>query len=122
MACQGLCAGWMTDMTCEEHEKRLTHVVSRLEGFGMTLNSEKCQFTQSSVKFLGHVVDYSGIRTDPSKVSPIRNVPEPENVGVVRRFLGMANQLSTSAPHLAEITKPLRELLVKDNAWVWVDA
>ena len=97
-------------------------VLSRLEGLGMTLNSEKCQFAQSSVKFLGHVVDSSGIRPDPSKVSAIRNVPAPENMGDVWRFLGMVNQPSKFAPHLAEMTKPPRDLLVKDNAWVWEDA
>ena len=31
----------------------------------------------------------------------------------------MVNQLSKFAPHLAETTQPLRELLVKGNAWVW---
>ena len=109
-------------MTREEHDERLKKVLSCLEGLGMTFNSEKCQFVQSSVKFLGHVVDSSGIRPDPSKVSAIFNVQAPENVGDVRRFLGIVNQLSKFAPHLAETTKPLRELLVKGNAWVWEDA
>ena len=34
----------------------------------------------------------------------------------------MVNQLSKFAPHLAEITQPMRELLVKGNAWVWDEA
>lgn len=34
----------------------------------------------------------------------------------------MANQLSKFAPHLANITQPLRELLVKQNTWIWGDA
>ena len=109
-------------MTHEEHDKHLIQVLSRLEGLGMTLNSEKRQFAKSSVKFLGHVVDCSGIRPDPSKVSAIRNVLAPENVGDVRHFLGMVNQLSKFASYLAEITKPLRELLIKDNAWMLEDA
>ena len=54
-------------------------------------------------------------------MSAILIVPAPENVGDVRHFLGMVNQLSKFAPHLAETTKPLRELLVKGNAWVWED-
>ena len=41
------------------------------------------------------------------------------NVGDIRRFLGMVNQLSKFSPHLAEMTQPLRALLVKDNMWVW---
>ena len=54
------------------------------------------------VKFLGQVIDSEGIRSDPDKVSAIRHVPEPTNMGDVRRFLGMVNQLSTFSPNLAE--------------------
>ena len=43
----------------------------------------------------------------------------PKNVGDVRRFLGMVNQLGKFSPNLAEKTKPLQELLKKDNAWLW---
>ena len=37
----------------------------------------------------------------------------------VRRFLGMANQLSKFTPNLAETTKPLQDLLSKQNCWSW---
>ena len=105
--------------TREEHDERLSKVLQRLQELGMTLNSEKCYFAQTSVKFLGHVVDSSGIKPDPSKVSAILDMPAPGNVGDVRRFLGTVNQLSKFAPHFAETTLPIRELLVKTNAWVW---
>ena len=64
-------------------------------------------------------MDGDGIHPDPEKVDAIQKVEPPKLVGDVRRFLGMANQLSKFAPMLAEITKPLRELLAKDNHWVW---
>ena len=73
----------------------------------MTLNREKCQFSQSQVKFLGQVVDQNGIRPDPEKVAAIQNVKSPSNVGDVQWFLGMVNDLSKFAPNLAERTKPL---------------
>ena len=44
---------------------------------------------------------------------------EPTGVGEVRRFLGTINQMSKFVPNLFDVTKPLRELLVKDNQWVW---
>ena len=34
--------------TVEEHDDRLTKVLQRLEEAGLTLNREKCQFSQSS--------------------------------------------------------------------------
>ena len=105
--------------TQEEHDKRLKLVLQRLSELGMTLNSRKCMFSQSSVKFLGHVIDSQGIRPDPSKVSAIEHFSTPTNVSDVRRFLGMINQLSKFSPNLADITKPMRELLEKKNMWVW---
>ena len=61
------------------------------------------------------MIDKSGVRPDIA----IQEFPTPKNIGDVRRFLGMVNQLSKFSPHLAERTRPLRELLQKDRAWVW---
>ena len=108
--------------TKEEHDERLSKVLQRLQDAGITLNTEKCHFSQGSVTFLGHLIDGTGIRPDPDKVTAIQKVRKPENVGDVRRFLGMANQLSKFSNHLADLTKPLRELLNKDREWVWGEA
>ena len=61
------------------------------------------------------IVDGSGIRPDPNKVEAIKSVPVPQNVSAVRRFLGMTNQLSKFVPDIADRTKPLRELLIKNR-------
>ena len=105
--------------SCEEHDQRLEAVLQRLMGLGLTLNAEKCTFAQTSVKFLGHVLDSQGIRPDPDKVEAVVQFATPTSVGDVRRFLGMVNQLSKFSPNLADHTQPLRELLVKDRVWVW---
>lgn len=43
---------------------------------------------------------------------------EPTNVGEVRSFLWMVNQLEKFIPQLAEKDKPLRDLLSKKNCWI----
>ena len=55
----------------------------------VTLNADKCKFSKNAVKFLGHVVDPSGIYPDPNKVTAIQKVWTPGNVSDVRRFLGI---------------------------------
>ena len=105
--------------SAEEHNDRLEKVLKRLREAGLTLNKEKCRFSQKQVKFLGQVVDRDGIRPDPDKVRAIQNVAPPNNVSEIRRFLGMCNHLSKFSPNLAEKTKPLRELLNKGNHWAW---
>ena len=58
-----------------------------------------------------------GIKVDPDKTDAIVIMSLPTNITSLRRFLRMINQLAKFLPHLAKITKPLRELLVKSNEW-----
>ena len=102
-----------------EHDAILDQVLTRLRDEGVTLNKQKCQFAVKSVKYLGHIVSEEGIQPDPDKVQAIREFKTTENVPDVQQFLGMINQLAKFVPHIATITKPIRELLVKTNVWVW---
>jgi len=83
----------------------------------------KCQkvqvFSKETIRFLGHIIDEKGIHPDPDKIKAIQQAPTPNNVGDMRRFLGMANQMIKFTPNLAEVTKPLRDLLSSKNLWVW---
>ena len=105
--------------TQEEHDERLFKILQRIQDANLTLNLEKCQFSKSSIEFLGQVIDGSGIRPDPEKIAAIVDMPTPTNVGDIRRFLGVVNQMGKFVSNLAEKSQPLRELLVKDNQWVW---
>ena len=102
----------------KEHDERLREVLKRLKQAGLTLN-EKCEFSTDQVKFLGHIVSARGIAIDPSKVEAITKFPAPEGVPELRRLLGMVNHVAKFAPNLAEISKPLRDLLKKDSEWIW---
>ena len=105
--------------TQEDHDRCLRAVLNRIKDAGLTLNKDKCVFNQRSVKFLGQVIDEQGIRPDPDKVSAVLKMKPPSTTTEVRRFLGMANQLTKFSPHLADKMKPLRELLSTRNAFVW---
>ena len=97
--------------TQQEHDDRLHAVLKRLEEAGLTLNKEKCEFSQRQVKFLGQILSEDGIQSDLNKVAAIVQMKEPTTVKEMWRFLGMANQRSKFTPHLADFTKPLRDLL-----------
>ena len=45
----------------QEHDTRMEQVLLQIQAAGATLNQEKCQFRKSSLKFLGHLVDATGI-------------------------------------------------------------
>ena len=103
----------------EEHDKNLAEVLMRIEGVGLTLNKEKCEFSKDHISFLGQTIDSTGVHPDLDKVSPIKKVPTPRSITELHRFVGMTNQLSKFIPNLAYKTKPLRELLHKNCQWTW---
>ena len=102
-----------------EHDQRLEAVLKRLVEAGVTLNLNKCHFSTDRVKFLGHVISFSGIEAEPEKLQAIADLPPPQNVQEVKAFLGMVNQLSKFYEHLADKTKTTRDLLQKGNQWTW---
>ena len=102
-----------------QHDARLHAVLKRIEAAGVTLNKQKCEFGKTSITFLGHRIDETGIRADPDKTKAIREMKAPTTVTELRRFLGMVNQLGKFTPHLAQLTQPLRGLLSKGTAWIW---
>ena len=102
----------------QEHDDRLRQVLDRMKKAGVTLN-EKCELSTKKVKFLGHIITPEGISIDPEKVQAVAEMPTPTDVPSLRRLLGMVNHVGKFAPNLAEVTKPLRDLLKKETDWTW---
>ena len=102
-----------------EHDERLEAVLMRIKAAGMTLNSDKCEVSKSQLKFLGHIIDETGVQADPAKTEAVIQMSPPKNVTEVRRFIGIVNQLSKFIPNCATILHPLNVLLSKKNEWTW---
>ena len=105
--------------TAQEHDCRLHAELDRLKETKITRNPEKCALLRPSVKFIGLVVGEGGVGRDPDKIPGVLEMPSPNNVGEVRRFLGLVDQQAKYVPNLAERTEPLRALLKKSCHWVW---
>ena len=58
-----------TGMSTEEHLKHLSQVLERLQDKGFRLMKDKCHFLQTSVEYLGHVIDTDGLHTTMYKVT-----------------------------------------------------
>ncbi|KAI2646083.1 Retrovirus-related Pol polyprotein from transposon opus [Labeo rohita] len=120
-------AAYMDDIivygeTQEVHDRRLQRVLKTLSDAGLKLNEDKCLLRQTQLRFLGHVIDSHGVRPDKEKVAAIMNVLPPQNVTEVKRILGMVHYLGRYIPGLAEITRPLNDLLKAGTAWTWSHA
>ncbi len=70
--------------TEKEHLNHLKEVLKCLSKAGLTLNLQKCNRMQKSLKFLGHVISAEGIKTDQDKVDSVANFPVPKSLKEVQ--------------------------------------
>lgn len=77
--------------TIVDHLKWLDRVFQKLREHGLKIEAEKCQFFQSRVKYLGHVVSAEGVATDPAKTEAVSQWPTPRMLKELRSFLGFAS-------------------------------
>uniref|UniRef100_A0A3P9HFE4 Reverse transcriptase/retrotransposon-derived protein RNase H-like domain-containing protein n=1 Tax=Oryzias latipes TaxID=8090 RepID=A0A3P9HFE4_ORYLA len=72
-------------------------------------------------RILGHVITAEGIKPDPKKVEAISKTPRPENVQLLRSFLGTCGFLMKFIPNCANLSEPLRKLTRKGQVWEWTN-
>ena len=70
---------------------------------------------------LGHTISGKGIQVDKAKIEVIEKLPPPINVKGVRSFLGHAGFYRRFIKDFSKIAKPLCNLLVKENDFVFDD-
>jgi len=70
---------------------------------------------------LGHIVSSTGIEVDKFKIELIANLPTPKSVKDVRPFLGHAGFYRRFIKDFGVISKPLSNLLRKDNIFEWTE-
>ena len=105
--------------TRKEHDSNLRAMLSRTREKGVRLNPDKCRICVSEVSYFGHRLTANGLKPDPLKVKAIRDMQPPKNEAELETILGMMNYLARFAPHLAEVSAPLRLLLRRDTEFKW---
>ena len=73
----------------QDHNKNLAIVFSIFYQSGLKLKKDKCLLAESSVKYLGHIIDAKGLHPLASKVEAIQNAPAPTNVNELQSFIGL---------------------------------
>ena len=89
----------------EEHLERLDAVFSILKQHGLKLKPSKCEFFKTKE-------NYSGVETDPDKISALASWPEADSVKALRSFLGFTGYYRRFIKDYAKSVKPLNDLLV----------
>ena len=72
-----------------DHARRLNEVLHRLKTAGLTIQQSNCNFATSSIEYLGHIIDSTGLHPSPLKIDAINRVPEPCNISELKSSLGL---------------------------------
>jgi hypothetical protein len=104
-----------------ERHCQITHeVLDLLEEESYFLRPAKCTFEQSSLTYLGIIVDGNQLRPDPKKTSALRDWPQTlHTVKEVRSILGVLGYQRPFIPNFANIACPLVMLTKKDHLFLW---
>ena len=97
----------MTGSSDAEHLQNLSAVFQRLKQNGLRLKKNKCSFFQSSVKYLGHIIDKDGIRPSNDKVKAIQEMPIARDQAKLCSFLGLVTYFSQCFSMLSHHMAPL---------------
>lgn len=109
----------VTGTTREEHDANLKAVLERATEKNLKLNPEKLIVGAQEIEYFGHRITAEGLKPDEKKVKAIQDMPPPVDKKELQTILGMITYLSKFAPHMSDLTKPMRDLLKEESEFIW---
>ena len=102
-----------------DHVTSLRKVFDRLRQADLTVHLSKSEFGKAEVTYLGHTIRYGRISPIDIKIRDILNIPVPQNIRSLRRFLEMAGYYRKFCKTFSDVALPLTQLLSKKSKFVW---
>ena len=103
----------------KQHASNVRRVLTRIRQSGLTLNALKCNFFQTTLPYLGHIIDNGQICLDPARIQCITEFPVPSSSKSLKEFLGMAQFCDRFVPNFSVIAAPLHELAKPNSSFSW---
>ena len=110
-----------TKSDIKDHLKHVQIILERLRKHTLKLKLNKCSFAKKEIKYLGFVIDSSGIRPNAEKVAAIRSLKPPANVKQVRSFVGMISFYRRFIPNFSKCAEKMIMLTKKNARFKWDD-
>ncbi|GFT72328.1 retrovirus-related Pol polyprotein from transposon 17.6 [Trichonephila clavipes] len=79
----------MLGRSFEENLKNIRRVLQKLTEANLKLSPSKCHLFRREVSYLGHIISAEGVRTDPDKISAVKDWNCPTDVHQLWSFLGL---------------------------------
>jgi len=80
--------------TEDEFVERLEQLLLRLKERRITLNPKKSRLGMSSIEYVGHIIDSTGLSYSPEKVKKVLDFSPPKLAKELRSFIGLASYFS----------------------------
>ena len=100
-------------VTEEEHLTHIRAVLQRLREHHLFVKPSKCEWLQTTIEFLGHMVDGSGQFVNPQRAAALQNWPVPQDVPALRSLLGTFGFWRDYIAGYARITAPLTNFVTQ---------
>ena len=97
------------------HDELVAEVIKRLKENDLYVKPEKYKWKVREVGFLGVVIGPEGIKMEEEKVKGVLDWLTPKCIKNVQKFLELANYYHQFIKGFAFITRPLHDLVKKDQ-------
>ncbi|GFQ94168.1 retrovirus-related Pol polyprotein from transposon 17.6 [Trichonephila clavata] len=105
----------------EEHFNNIRRVLQKLKEANLKLSPSKCHLFQCKVTYLGHIISAEGVRTDPDKISAVKNWKSPTDVHQLHSFLGLCTYYRKFVKDFSTIARPLHKLTEAKQKFIWTN-
>lgn len=106
----------------EQHLRDLASVFQKLQLDSIRLNMKKLHFLEVRVEIFRTQFPKRGVEVDPAKTQAVTDLPVPQDLTSLQRFLGLAGWYHKFIPHFSETTATLNQLKTKVWVHAWISA
>lgn len=102
-----------------QHISNVRRVLTRIQQSDLTLNALKCKFFQTTLPYLGHIIDKGQIRLDLARIQCMTDFPVPSSSKSLKECLSMAQFCDRFVPNFSVVAAPLHELATPNSSFSW---
>jgi hypothetical protein len=108
---------YIDDLLCyadteEQYLANLRTILERLREFNVKVHPDKVISGVEEVEFVGRVLSREGVKMSQERIEEIQAFPKPENLTLLRSFLGLANYFRDHIRNHSETVQPLQDMIL----------
>ena len=103
-----------------DHDRHILNTLNTARVNNVKFNPDKFQFKVKETSFFGFTWTAEGLKPDKKKVKSTVEMQPRQDLSELQPFMGMINYLNQFSPAIAQVSEPLRQLMKKEVAFVWL--